>query len=161
MKELNLSNSNLKAFVDDEDYERCSNYKWFLKLAYNNKPGRIVWTKRRKVSLSRFVLKLKLCEFNEIDHKDRNIFNNQKSNLRLCSRSENNTNKTKRIDNSSGYKGVSFHKASGKYRMSIKKDNKIIDKLFKTKLEAAMAYDDYAIELHGEFSVLNFPLYGA
>lgn len=55
----------------------------------------------------------------EIDHIDGNGLNNKRSNLRLCTRSENNAN---RIDN--GSKGVHFEKQTGKFRAMIWKDNK-------------------------------------
>lgn len=55
-----------------------------------------------------------------------------------------------------GYKGVSFHKASGKYRACIEVNKKHIHLgLFVCKLEAAKAYNKAAKEHFGEFAKLN------
>ena len=53
---------------------------------------------------------------NEIDHIDRNKTNNNISNLRVATRSENALNQ-EQVDNAKGY---SFHKASGKYRVQFR-----------------------------------------
>ena len=59
-------------------------------------------------------------------------------------------------DNTSGYKGVSFHKASGKWRADICVARKRIALgLFSTPEEAANAYDVAAIEHFGEFALIN------
>ena len=62
------------------------------------------------------------------------------------------------INNTSGYKGVSFHKVIGKWRARITIDYK--EKYlgtFDTALEAAEAYDYYIIQ-HKLEHTLNFPL---
>jgi hypothetical protein len=51
----------------------------------------------------------------EIDHINRNRSDNRIENLRLVNRSENNLNTGIRVDNTSGYKGVSFDKKRSKY----------------------------------------------
>lgn len=59
--------------------------------------------------------------------------------------------------NKSGYKGVSWHVPTKKWRarISINK-NQLLIGLFTNKIDAAMAYDKYASEYFGEFAYLNF-----
>ena len=79
------------------------------------------------------------------------------SNLRIVSRSQNLMNQTIRSTNTSGYKGVSLHKASGKWRADITSCGrcKYLGS-FTTPEAAALAYDKAAKVLHGEFAKLNF-----
>lgn len=91
----------------------------------------------------------------QIDHKDRDRANNRWLNLRLATQSQNNGNISKRIDNTSGYKGVSFDRSGRNkpWRAHIK--SKTFG-YFETAIEAAQAYDDAAIREFGEFSRTNF-----
>lgn len=50
----------------------------------------------------------------EIDHQDEDKLNNRIDNLRLANRPQNSANRGKPVSNSSGFKGVSFNKLSGK-----------------------------------------------
>jgi len=87
-----------------------------------------------------------------VDHIDGDPQNNSILNLRWATRSENQYNSRIRTDNTSGYKGVYFDKAAGKWRVRIKVDGK--EKYlgrFHTKEEAAAVYEEAAKELHGEF----------
>lgn len=52
----------------------------------------------------------------QVDHIDRNRFNNSKSNLRLADHSQQQFNTKIRSDNISGVKGVGFHKPSNLWR---------------------------------------------
>jgi EREBP-like factor len=65
-----------------------------------------------------------------------------------------------RSDSKSGYKGVEI-KPSGRFQAYIGKPNgkgrQIKLGTYDTPEEAARAYDKKAIELHGEFTNLNFP----
>jgi len=91
----------------------------------------------------------------EVDHIDQDKTNNALSNLRLCSRSENNSNKSKQKNNTTGFKGVVKRK-DGWYRARISKDGqRYCLGLFKTAEEASIAYNKKAIELHGSFASLN------
>ena len=92
----------------------------------------------------------------EIDHIDRNKSNNIWINLRECTASENKANSTKQSNNTSGYKGVYWHKRANKFRAQIQFQKKLIHiGLFDTAEEAAAAYNTKAIELNGEFAGIN------
>jgi len=87
-----------------------------------------------------------------VDHIDGDRKNNSLSNLRWCTYAENNRNVGKRITNTSGYTGVTFNKRYGKWQAQIKVDgkNKYLG-LFRTKEEAAAAYEEAAKREFGEF----------
>jgi hypothetical protein len=88
----------------------------------------------------------------EIDHIDRNPFNNSWSNLRLCTPSQNAANRTKRCNNRSGLKGVSLCQ-NGKWYASIKKDGRSRNLgYFTSKEDAHAAYCAAATTLFGEFA---------
>ena len=91
-----------------------------------------------------------------IDHIDRNPLNNHVSNLRWCTPSENNQNRTKRTDTTSSFKGVCWHKATQKWiaKISIDGKRKHIG-LFNDEIHAALAYNHAARDLFGEFANLN------
>lgn len=61
-----------------------------------------------------------------VDHINGNRFDNRKANLRICSNQENNFNTTKRIINTSGYKGVWYDKVRDKWVSEIKINGKKI-----------------------------------
>ena len=54
-----------------------------------------------------------------VDHKDGNGSNNRRDNLRVASRSNNCLNSKRSASNTSGAKGVSFHKQTQKYRVQV------------------------------------------
>jgi hypothetical protein len=88
-----------------------------------------------------------------VDHIDGDGLNNQRSNLRLATHTENLRNQRIRRDNTSGFKGVSWSKASGKWVAQIRMTGKIkYLGSFTTPEEAYAAYCAAALELHGEFA---------
>ncbi len=94
-----------------------------------------------------------------IDHKDQDGLNNRRSNLRHATASQNGFNRPVQADSASGFKGVHLDKRYGTYTASIKVKRKHIHiGTFPTAEEAARARDAKAIELHGEFACLNFPI---
>jgi len=93
---------------------------------------------------------------NEVDHKNNNKKDNSWSNLRECSRSQNQAHNPKQRNNTSGFKGVSWEKSANKWRTQITFNGKRIHLgLFIDKLEAAKTYNRKSIELFGEFAHLN------
>ncbi|MBE3141457.1 MAG: HNH endonuclease [Thermoplasmata archaeon] len=92
----------------------------------------------------------------DVDHIDMDKLNNQRGNLRLCTRSQNMMNSGKRANNVSGYKGVSL--VGGKYiRAQIRVNGeKIHLGNFPDSISAAKAHDEVARKYHGEFARTNF-----
>lgn len=61
-----------------------------------------------------------------VDHINHNRSDNRMDNLRICSQSENMKNTKWNSRNTSGAKGVSFHKARRKYQVNIRVNNHLI-----------------------------------
>jgi HNH endonuclease/AP2 domain len=87
---------------------------------------------------------------NQIDHINCLVQDNRIENLRQATNAQNCQNqKNIRINNKSGYKGVYWHKASGKWAAGICKSMKIIHiGLFNTAIEASQAYLELKAKLH-------------
>jgi hypothetical protein len=82
----------------------------------------------------------------EVDHIDRNTLNNKRSNLRIATRQQQGFNRGLFKNNTTGYKGVSFHR--GKWQASIRV-NGILEYLgrFTTPEKASEAYQKRLKEL--------------
>jgi hypothetical protein len=87
-----------------------------------------------------------------VEHRDENKLNNNLENLRLGTHAQNMQNRGKPSNNTSGYKGVTWHERDGKWRAQIKTNGsyKQIGS-FTTPELAYEAYCKKAKELHGEF----------
>lgn len=87
-----------------------------------------------------------------VDHRDTDQDNNRWLNLRIANETQQKWNMNIRSDNTSGFKGVSFHKQSGKYGARAMIDGAYRNLgLFDTPEEASAAYQAVARKLHGEF----------
>lgn len=90
---------------------------------------------------------------NLIDHKNGNPSDNRFENLREATKSQNQMNIKRIASNSSGIKGVSWSKASQKWRATIMINGKSKHLgVFATIEEASEAYKVAAQNLHGEFA---------
>ena len=88
----------------------------------------------------------------EIDHINGNKLDNRKNNLRFCNNNENRLNILKYKSNTSGHKGVFWHKQGKKYMSRIRHNHKMIYLgLFKTAKQASKAYKKEAKKLQKEF----------
>jgi hypothetical protein len=125
MKQITLTR-NMIAIVDDDDFERLNKHKWSTTKSPTNKTWYAYRTIVKKGKQCNIKMHREIMEFPigyEIDHIDHNGLNNQKSNLRIATRSQNNCNTI--YKNSSGYRGVSLHcrKKNGqqKYKLIVNK----------------------------------------
>lgn len=87
-----------------------------------------------------------------VDHIDGNTFNNNISNLREVTNSQNAANAKMRHDNTSGTKGVTWHKKACKWQASITVDGKKKHLGLFDSLEVAKAVrEKAAVEIFGDF----------
>jgi len=94
-----------------------------------------------------------------VDHIDGDRLNCTRANLRLASYSENARNGRLRKNNSSGRKGVYWHRRDKKWRAQIVLNGKNIHLGYFVSIEeAAAAYDAAALEFHGDFALTNAEL---
>lgn len=89
-----------------------------------------------------------------IDHIDGNKTNNSMSNLRLATNSQNLANMHK-INSKTGFRGVYESKYKDKVKGYVAQFNKKHLGYFKTKEEAAKAFDNYLKEIFGEFAKVS------
>lgn len=155
MKKILLT-QNQFALVDDEEYQRLSEYKWCYQ-----KPGYATRRDGRKALLMhRAILNTPKDKFT--DHRDGNGLNNQKHNLRICTPKQNARNRIKSENKTSKFKGVSKVIRNAKYQYwearVWHKDQQIHIGFFKSEHHAALAYDLWANDMYGEFAKTNFPV---
>lgn len=155
------NNKNYKCIVDDEDYERYKDYNWSVNDYYNKGPYFVrikqINNKKESIRLHRLIMNAKKGE--EVDHIDGNTLDNRKCNLRICTPKENSRNRKRQKNNTTGYVGVLFVNRKyliRQFRARIKVDGKIKHLgYFKTREEAALAYNIAAVIYFGEFARLN------
>ena len=140
------------AIVDDADYGWLSQYNWQgANVGYAMRCTLCGCRSNKRIYMHREIMGF---PDGEIDHRNGNKLDNRRCNLRICTSSQNKANTKRRRDNTSGYKGVVFHKASGKWMAKMAR--KYLG-LFTNVKAAAFAYDEAAFDAFGEFAVLNFP----
>ena len=158
MKRIELTQGQF-ALVDNEDYEELNKWKWH---AYKNRYGGFAairnkgkWPHQQGVSMHRAVMGYP--KGLQVDHRNHNTLDNRKSNLRICTNSQNSMNRVLYENTSSQYKGVYRNKNAKKWRTCIEHNGKKIHLgLFTNEVEAAKTYNKAAKELFGEFAYLNF-----
>jgi hypothetical protein len=141
--------------LDDEDYIYFSSYYMYIERRSDNIPAYIIVQKYDKRSFPRLhrILGEKYLNIKsgqEIDHIDRDRFNNTRSNLRVCTRLQNLINRPVEMGSLSKYKGVVKRRNSWMAQIRSKTLAS-----FKSERLAAICYDLVAKEEYGEFHSLN------
>ena len=147
------------AKVDDEDYDTVCTHKWYVSVyGYPTTgiytPGQKVWTKQ--LTLHHFLMGKQKGMF--VDHIDGDKTNALRSNMRWATPAQS----AKNTGNSTGkYKGVCFRRGSriNPWKAEIMTDwVKTHIGVFPTEHLAALAYDLWAVEVHGEYARTNFKI---
>ncbi|NLH78475.1 MAG: hypothetical protein GX465_15700 [Acidobacteria bacterium] len=152
-----------KVEIDDEDWPKIKDYTWCVQTR-RRKDGAVivlavVSTKRNGTKTKTIYLHRLLVAGKMIDHKNGNVLDNRKLNLRVCDYSSNRQNAKPNYTADQGLKGVRQLKTKMgkiKYFAQIKIDGKRISRgNFDTREDAAVAYNNLAVEYFGAFARLN------
>jgi hypothetical protein len=151
--------------VDDADFDWLNQWRWYAhymhgswyaaRASQSDEKG-----KQRYISMHRLILGTP--KGMETDHIDHDGLNNQRSNIRVCTVAENARNRklqTREGKSCSKYKGVSKRMGGSKWEACIKVGGKsTFIGHFDSDIDAAKAYDEFAIKQHGDYAKLNFPI---
>ncbi|MDH5825800.1 AP2 domain-containing protein [Sphingobacterium faecium] len=137
------------AKVDICEYASISKYNWQYHI-------RGYATNKNLGKMHRFIMSPDKDK--QVDHINNDPLDNRRSNLRICNSKENSRNTRRYSGSSSKYKGVSYYSRNGKWRATIRLNNKSVSiGYFHDEIEAAKAYDLLAKKHFNEFAHLNFP----
>lgn len=144
------------ATVDDEFYdELVAMGSWYFNGRYavrnhnTSKGHRTVYMHKVVMSMAgRYPAKMG-------DHRNRRTLDNRIDNLRPATKSQNNRNVSLRKNNTSGFKGVIWHRGRWLAQIRVDLKNRHVG-YFKSKVKAARAYDQAALRYFGEFASTNF-----
>jgi hypothetical protein len=162
-----LTNIQEVAIVANERYAQISANRWsamwspvgkcWYAVRYEYPPD----AKRITILMHREVMGLTPNDPRTVDHAfhntlDNRVFVDGKENLRIADQSEQLCNQRKRINNTSGYKGVSWNKRVEKWEVYINirgKRHRL--GFFDDKEEAYIVRCNAALRLHGKFACLG------
>jgi len=138
------------AIVDASDYDWLSQWNWVAHWcphtqSFYARRNESVDGRRRTLRMHVFILGCKSGECG--DHRNHDTLDNRRVNLRKCTNAQNAMNRRMPKTNSTGFKGVSWHKRTRKWRARIGQTEL---GLFATKEQAAIVYNQAAIVKFGE-----------
>jgi len=143
------------ALIDSCDYSWLMQWKWRYngRYALRNLPR----PHRKAIYMHRAILeRMGFQHFEHTDHINGDKLDNRRKNLRSATNAQNQNNRGKPHNNTSGFKGVSLLQRSQKWMAQIGVDRKLkYLGCFDSPEEAALVYNRAAREYHGKFAYLN------
>lgn len=151
------------AQVDDEDYEELVTHKWKAHIRDEHHIYAVRSFKKggRKGTWIAIQMHRVITHAGPrvvVDHINGNTLDNRRGNLRVCEQKFNAMNRRSHAEKTCRFKGVLLDKKSGLWVAAIRKDGhrKSLG-YFDRDIDAALAYNIAAIEMFGEFALLNDP----
>lgn len=145
------------SIVDASDFEWLSQWNWYAEWSPKTKS---FYAARRDennsyVCMHRFILGL--TSKKQGDHENHNTLDNRRNNLRSCTIQQNRFNQKIRVNNTSGFKGVSWCEKLKKWWSYIRVNGRTLHLgYFLLIKDAARAYDKAAKRYFGVFANPNF-----
>ena len=146
------------ARINESDYGRVSLIEWYAIKQHGAfyAGSQISDENGKKVQISMHRWILNASPEVEVDHIDGDGLNNTRANIRIAKHKDNAKNRKLHRNNTSGYKGVSWHKRSQMWMAYITSDKKRRHLGYFFDLdEAARVYNAAASALHGTFARPN------
>jgi len=158
---------NRVACVDEAHFEELNKFNWCAQPAKNgfyvirnalkaDRDSGSPSTIRLSREVARLVHGAEALEGFFVDHINHDGLDNTSDNLRLVTNRQNSHNQLRASNNTSGYKGVSWHKRDQKWAASIRVEGtlKYLGN-FTDRDKAAVAYNTAAKQYFGEHAYLN------
>lgn len=143
--------------VDDLDYERLNQWKWYANKQHNTwyaVRGIRDYGKVTMIRMHREILHTPVGM--DTDHKDGDGLNNRRNNLRCATTAQNHQNGRSR-KGTSRFKGVCRNRRAGKWKAYIHAEGRTVHLgCFDSETDAAKAYDNAAQRYFGDFACTNF-----
>ena len=142
-----------EAIIDASDVHLAEGWNWSAKVRpWTTYAGRTAYVSGAKVDVKLHRVILGVTPDQIVDHKNGNGLDNRKNNLRPATAAQNAQNAAKRKDNSSGFKGVGFHKQVGLWEAYINAGGKRLHLGYHASPEQAHeAYVKASAAMHGAF----------
>lgn len=138
-----------KCTIDDNMNHLVCKYKWFYSSGYA-----MTKIKGSRTYMHRLIMGAVPGEM--IDHINGNTLDNRLCNLRFTNKSLNSINSKKRVGTSSKYRGVTWHAQNKRWLAQTGIKGKHISiGCFKNEVDAAIAYNNYMINLYGSYAKPN------
>jgi hypothetical protein len=144
------------AIVDEEDFDELIKFNWSV---VRSRDGKRIYAKRTFNGKNQYLHRLlaKTPPGLVTDHINGDTLDNRKNNLRACTHSTNQHNKSV-PGHSSIFRGVSWNKNSLKFEARLRAYGETYHLgYFIDEKEAARAHDLKALEIYGACAKLNFP----
>ena len=152
---IGYTSNGTEFYFDLEDYELIKDYCWCLSKTTHTIVARIP-NQNKNIALHQLIMGTYKKGHNvQVDHIHHNRHDNRKSQLRICSNSQNQMNKDKPTTNTSGHIGVSYSKKDNLWHSYIEKNGKRINAWFHSYEEAVQWREEQAILIFGEFNFHN------
>lgn len=143
-----------QAVVDASDAHLIERFSWHAAPGTRTVYARsFVWRNGRKKGIRLHRVIMNAPDDMEVDHINGDGLDNRRCNLRLAKHAENMRNRRMPASNTSGFKGVSWHTRSRKWKAQICIGGRPTSLgLFTTPEAAHAAYVEAAVAFYGEFA---------
>lgn len=145
---------NKYAIIDKQNFQWLKFWTWHFVNGYA-----IATIGKKEIPMHHLIYLCKPSKGYEIDHINGDGLDNQRKNLRIATRTQNQQNRKPNKNSTSKYKGVYFDKSRKgfkKWVASIKVNKKLIHLgRYLKEIDAALAYNHVAVKHFGRYARIN------